>query len=119
MVHLEKPGRDDGFFCTDEVRARDEPEDSTSRMIAFPPRHYKRPPNVAGGFRMLDLSHEAPIRANLCGSDISKVGVARVFSQVGWTIASLQGLRIQRTWKRWIGHRWRLTPLCDYRTPSA
>jgi hypothetical protein len=72
MVHLSKPGRDLGYFCTDEVRSRSQPESITGRTIAFPKNHYKEPPNVAGGFKMLDLSHKAPaVRANLVGSDIT------------------------------------------------
>jgi hypothetical protein len=72
MVHLSKPGRDLGYFCTDEVRPRTRPTSITGRTIAFPKNHYKEPPNVAGGFKMLDLSHKAPaVRANLVGSDIT------------------------------------------------
>ena len=81
MVHLDVPGPDEGVFSTEEVRSRDETHDATSRTIAFPKNHYKEPPHVAGGFKLLDLSHEAPIRANLCGSDLTQVG--RVQDKLG------------------------------------
>jgi H-type lectin domain len=73
MVHLSTPGPDTGHFSTLEVRPRNKPTQITSRIIAFPRKHYKEPPNVAGGFKMLDLSHKAPgVRANLVGSDLTK-----------------------------------------------
>lgn len=65
MVHLDKPGPDTGVFHTDEVRPRTKPTKVTSRIIALPKNHYKTAPNLAAGFRSLDLSHEAPVRANL------------------------------------------------------
>lgn len=72
MVHLAKPGRDLGFFSTREVRPPLKLTTSTSRVIQFPSGHYKEPPNVAGGFKLLHLSHKAPgVRANLVGSDIT------------------------------------------------
>lgn len=72
MVHLPKPGRDLGFFSTREVRPPLKPTTSTSRVIQFPSNHYEQPPNVAGGFKLLHLSHKAPgVRANLVGSDIT------------------------------------------------
>jgi len=74
MVHLDEPGQDEGVFSTLDVPQPDGPDDATSRLILFPPNNYVRPPNVAGGFKLLELSHKAPIRANICGSDITKVG---------------------------------------------
>jgi len=72
MVHLSNPARDLGYFSTEEVRPRSKPSPITSRVIAFPRNHYKEPPNVAGGFKLLDLGCKAPgVRANLVGSDIS------------------------------------------------
>jgi hypothetical protein len=79
MVHLDEPGQDEGVFSTLEVPPQpDGPDDATSRLILFPPNNYVRPPNVAGGFKLLELSHKAPIRANICGSDITKVGSLRL-----------------------------------------
>lgn len=72
MPHLSIPGPDNGVFSTEEVRRRDKPAQVTSRMIALPKNHYIKPPNIAGGFKSLDLSHKAPgVRANLVGSDIT------------------------------------------------
>ncbi|KAE9982191.1 hypothetical protein EG328_011103 [Venturia inaequalis] len=74
-MHLPKPGPDNGQFLTTEVRPRTKPTSITSRAISFPRNHYTAPPNVAGGFHLLDLSHKAPaVRANLVGSDITKEG---------------------------------------------
>jgi hypothetical protein len=71
MVHLKQPGRDLRFFSTREVRPLLKPTTSTSCVIQFPKNHYQEPPNVAGGFKLLHLSHKAPgIRANLVESDI-------------------------------------------------
>ncbi|GAB7351176.1 hypothetical protein MBLNU459_g1625t1 [Dothideomycetes sp. NU459] len=71
MVHLAKPGPDNGIFSTEEVRPKLKPTRSTSRIIQFPRNHYKKPPNLAAGFRSLELSHEAPVRANLVADEIS------------------------------------------------
>jgi len=72
MPHLSIPGPDNGFFTTEEVRPSDEPEQVTSRIIALPKHRYNKPPNIAGGFKSLDLGHRAPgVRANLVGSDIT------------------------------------------------
>ena len=72
MPHLSTPGADNGFFSTEEVRPRDKPASVTSRIIALPRNHYNEPPNIAGGFKLLNLSHKAPgVRANLVGSDIT------------------------------------------------
>lgn len=72
MVHLDKPRIDDGHFTTTEVRRRNEPCLSTSRLIAFPKHHYQQPPNLAAGFCSLDVSCERPIRANLVANSITK-----------------------------------------------
>jgi len=40
-------------------------------MIALPRGHYKEPPNLAAGFRMLDLSCDSPVRANLVADRIT------------------------------------------------
>lgn len=71
MVHLAEPGPDNGFFSTEEVRPKSKPSKSTSRIIKFPQNHYKKAPNLAAGFRSLDLSHEASVRANLVADEIS------------------------------------------------
>ncbi|KAG9546347.1 hypothetical protein KCU61_g9122, partial [Aureobasidium melanogenum] len=71
MVHLDTPGPDTGIFTTEEVRPRSKPCKSTSRIISLPRNHYKEPPNLAAGFRSLDLSCEAPVRANLVADKIT------------------------------------------------
>ncbi|QDS73950.1 hypothetical protein FKW77_008072 [Venturia effusa] len=74
-MHLPTPGPDNGQFLTTEVRPLTNPTSITSRAISFPRNHYTAPPNVAGGFHLLNLSHKAPAaRANLVGSDITKEG---------------------------------------------
>jgi hypothetical protein len=74
-MHLTTPGPDNGTFLTTEVRTRTKPTSITSRSISFPRNNYAAPPNVAGGFHLLDLSSKAPaVRANLVGSDITKEG---------------------------------------------
>ncbi|KAJ9624976.1 hypothetical protein H2203_004927 [Taxawa tesnikishii (nom. ined.)] len=52
MVHLDVPGADNGFFSTEE-----EP--------------LQKSPNLAAGFKSLDLSCEAAVRANLVVDNIS------------------------------------------------
>lgn len=71
MVHLDKPGPDTGIFNTEEVRPTTKPCLSTSRTIAFPRNHYKKPPHLAAGFRSLHLSHETNARANLVADNIT------------------------------------------------
>lgn len=75
MVHLAKAGPDTGFFSTEEVRPSSKPTKSTSRTISLPKTsngpYYKKPPNLAAGFRSLHLSHEAPVRANLVADKIT------------------------------------------------
>ena len=74
MVHLSKPGHDTGHFNTSEVRVKvnNQSSKATSRVIALPKGHYKEPPNLAAGFSYLDVSSEAPIRANLLADQITK-----------------------------------------------
>lgn len=74
MVHLSKPGHDTGHFNTSEVRVKvnNQSSKATSRIIALPRGHYKGPPNLAAGFSCLDVSSEAPIRANLLADQITK-----------------------------------------------
>lgn len=74
MVHLSKPGHDTGHFNTSEVRVKvnNQSSKATSRIIALPKGHYKQPPNLAAGFSCLDISSEAPIRANLLADQITK-----------------------------------------------
>lgn len=71
MVHLDTPGTDTGVFHTEEVRPRTKPSKSTSRTVAFFKDQYKKPPNLAAGFRSLDLSNDAPARANLVADNIT------------------------------------------------
>lgn len=70
-IHLSKPGPDNGFFNTSEVRPRDKETASTSRTIALPKDRYKSPPNLAAGFTSLDLSCERSIRANIIADSIT------------------------------------------------
>jgi len=72
MVHLSKARQDDGHFSTTEVKSADEPSLSTSRIVAFPRNPYKQPPNIAAGFRSLNISSEGPVRANLTANEIKK-----------------------------------------------
>jgi H-type lectin domain len=75
MTHLSDPGPDKGTFSTLEVRPRTSPCELTSRSIAFPKHNYSAPPNVAGGFNMLDLASDSPaVRANLVGWAVSRSG---------------------------------------------
>ncbi|EME48754.1 hypothetical protein DOTSEDRAFT_67705 [Dothistroma septosporum NZE10] len=74
FAHLSEPGPDDGFFSTSEVRSKSEPALSTSRLIALPRGRYKEPPNLAAGFRSLDISCERSIRANIVANDFSTEG---------------------------------------------
>jgi hypothetical protein len=92
--HLPTPGPDTGSFSTLEVRSRTTPAEITSRTIAFPRNNYSRPPNVAGGFKMLDLgvTDTPAVRANLVGSDISKdefrIGLETWEGGVMWAAAA-------------------------------
>jgi hypothetical protein len=84
--HLPTPGPDTGSFSTLEVRTREQLAEITSRNIKFPWGNYATAPNVAGGFKMLDLAVRRPIggseaneevpavRANLVGSEMSEDG---------------------------------------------
>lgn len=98
MPHLAYFGPDTGVFSTLEVRPRSKPTKLTSRNIAFPAAHYTEAPNVAAGFKMLDLSHEAPIRANLVGSDMTLKGFKILFET--WGSAKLYAAEAQ-----WIEHK--------------
>lgn len=71
MGHLSTPALDTGFFSTAEVGSRDEAEPSISRTVALPNNHYQKPPNLAAGFRSLEISCEGPIRANLVADSIT------------------------------------------------
>lgn len=70
-VHLSKPGQDNGYFCTSEVRPREKVTASTSRTIALPKDRYKAPPNLAAGFTSLDLCCERSLRANIIADSIT------------------------------------------------
>ncbi|KAK5135479.1 hypothetical protein LTR08_005267 [Meristemomyces frigidus] len=70
-VHLGQARPDDGHFSTIEVREREEPCLSTSRLIAFRKNQYTVPANLAAGFSSLDISCEGPIRANLIADSIT------------------------------------------------
>lgn len=70
-VHLSKPGPDNGYFCTSEVRPRENATASTSRTVALPKDRYKAPPNLAAGFTSLDCSCEQSIRANIIADSIT------------------------------------------------
>lgn len=98
MPHLAHAGPDTGLFSTLEVRPRNKPTKLTSRNIAFPSGHYTEAPNVAAGFRMLDLSHEAPIRANLVGSDMTPEGFKILFETWG-------GGKLFAAEAQWIEHK--------------
>lgn len=98
MPHLPTPGPDTGVFSTLEVRPRNKPTKLTSRNIAFPANHYTAAPNVAAGFKMLDLSHEAPIRANLVGSDMTPEGFKVLFETWG-------GGQLYAAEAQWIEHK--------------
>lgn len=98
MPHLSTPGPDTGLFSTLEVRPRSKPTKLTSRNIAFPANHYTEPPNVAAGFKMLDLSHKAPIRANLVGSDLTTEGFKILFETWG-------GGELNAAEAQWIEHK--------------
>jgi len=54
------------------VKVNNQSSKATSRVIALPKGHYKEPPNLAAGFSYLDVSSEAPIRANLLADQITK-----------------------------------------------
>ena len=99
MVHLSTLGPDNGSFSTLEVRQRTKPTQITSRMIAFPRNHYQEPPNVAGGFKMLDLSHKAPgVRANLVGSDLTN-------EEFRITLETWDKGRLYAAEAQWIEHK--------------
>ena len=102
MVHLETPGLDKGVFSTDEVRPRDKPAKSTSRIIALPQAggvpYYKQPPNLAAGFRSLDLSCDKPVRANLVADKIST-------SNFRITLESWNGSIMYGASATWLEHK--------------
>ncbi len=97
-VHLDEPGPDTGVFSTEEVRPRNKPKRITSRVIAFPRNHYKTAPNVAAGFKLLELSHEADIRANLVGDRITA-------SSFKITLETWPDSILYRASAQWIEHK--------------
>ncbi|KAF2400283.1 hypothetical protein EJ06DRAFT_582147 [Trichodelitschia bisporula] len=80
MSHLTTPRPNTGHFSTLEVRPSGPSCGQTSRNIAFAAHHYTDPPNLAGGFQMLDLQAQmrkggtGAVRANIIGSEISASG---------------------------------------------
>jgi len=102
MVHLDKPGPDTGIFHTDEVRPRTKPCKSTSRIVALPKTkngpYYKQAPNLAAGFRSLNLSCESPVRANLVADQITD-------SQFRMTLETWGGSRLYSAGATWLEHK--------------
>jgi len=102
MVHLDEPGADTGIFDTKEVRPNSKPCKSTSRIIGFPKTktgpYYKQPPNLAAGFRSLDLSCDKPIRANLVADKITN-------SQFRITLETWSGSTLHAASATWMEHK--------------